>query len=300
MPNQVLYLLLFLSFLGGGLFVFAPLLAESLLFQPSRGDPGSPPELGGVAGELITVEASDGVAIQAWWYQLPGSAAAEVEGGLLSVSTSAPAVLFLHGNAGDISHRTALAMGLLSSGLSVLLLEYRGYGGSGGSPSEEGLHLDAVAGHEYLSRRLGSPERVVVFGRSMGGAVAARLAAERTVGALIVEASFTSLEAMARSLYPFLPGFLFNRLRGRFDTLSRLSEVTAPILIVHGSEDEIVPLEMGKALAEAAGPAGEWLEVDGAGHNDVFWVGGREYFGRLAGFVRERVGGEPRKKDSPH
>lgn len=190
-------------------------------------------------------------------------------------------------------------MGLLSSGLSVLLLEYRGYGGSGGSPSEEGLHLDAVAGHEYLSRRLGSPETVVVFGRSMGGAVAARLAAERTVGALIVEASFTSLEAMARSLYPFLPGFLFNRIKGRFDTLSRLSEVDAPILVVHGSEDEIVPLEMGKALAGAAGPAGEWLEVDGAGHNDVFWVGGREYFGRLARFVGERVRGESEEKDSP-
>ena len=186
-----------------------------------------------------------------------------------------------------------MARGLIQEGCSVLLLEYRGYGGSEGSPSEEGLYLDALAGYEFLSNRLGGSKTIVVLGRSMGGAVAAHLAATRPTGGLVLESAFTSLEAMARTLYPFLPGVLFRRLRGRFDTLANLPEVKAPILVVHGTEDEIVPVRMGRKLFEAAGTKGEWLEVPGAGHNDVFWVGGTDYFRVLGGFCRRNARGEP-------
>jgi fermentation-respiration switch protein FrsA (DUF1100 family) len=272
----------------GSIMVLSPALAEALLFQPSRGDPGPPPVLAGVAGERHYLSAADGVRIQAWWYPIRG------EGGRGASGTGAvgPGVLLLHGNAGDVSDRAPLARGLLAYGVSVLLLEYRGYGGSEGSPSEEGVQLDALAGYDFLAERIGGPENVVVFGRSMGGAVAARLAATRPTAGLILDSAFTSLEAMARGLYPFLPGFFFRRLRGRFDTEARVRETPVPVLVVHGTEDEIVPFRMGKELHGAAGPGSVWLEVPGAHHNDVPWVGGERYFRALAAFVRRAARGE--------
>jgi len=147
----------------------------------------------------------------------------------------------------------------------------------------------------FLEERVGDPGRIVIFGRSMGGAVAARLAATRPSGGLILESSFTSLEAMARTLYPFLPGFLFRRLRGRFDTLESVKDVRAPIFVIHGTQDEIVPFRMGEALLAGAAEPKEWLTIDGAGHNDTFWVGGDAYFEAIGRFVRKNIGGEPSK-----
>lgn len=273
--------------------VLSPTLAEFLLFQPSRGDPGDPPTLAGVRGESLPLRTSDGVTIQAWWYPVR-TEGPEEELAEARRAFQLPAVLVLHGNAGDISHRTPIARGLLQEGCSVLLLEYRGYGGSGGSPSEEGLYLDALAGYEFLSERLGGSASIMVLGRSMGGAVAARLAATRATGGLVLESAFTSLEAMGRILYPFLPGIFFRRLRGRFDTLGSLRDVKVPILVVHGARDEIVPLRMGRTLYEAAGARRQWHEVPGAGHNDVFQVGGREYFRVIGGFFKRYGRGEPR------
>jgi fermentation-respiration switch protein FrsA (DUF1100 family) len=272
-----------LVLLGGALMLFSPSLAEILLFQPSKGDPGPPPPLLGIDGTSLLLGASDGVRIQGWWYEYPGE-------------EPAPAILFFHGNAGDISHRTPIAQGLLAEGLSVLLLEYRGYGGSEGRPGEEGLALDAEAGMDFVEERAGGADRVVVFGRSMGGAVAARLAARRKPGGLILEASFTSLEAMARALYRILPAVLFRRLRGRFDTLLELRRVSAPTLVIHGTEDEIVPFRMGEELFASAPGRRVWLPVEGAGHNDVYWRGGKPYFMVIGDFVRQCVG---RGSDAP-
>jgi len=262
--------------------ILSPGLAEALLFRPSRGDPGPPPALAGVRGEIAWISTTDGVRIQGWWYPVPAGAMSGGVGG-----DALPAVLLLHGNAGDISHRTPLARGLLEQGCSVLLLEYRGYGASEGSPSEEGVHLDAMAGLDFLLGRGLAPGRIIVFGRSMGGAVAAHLAAVRPVGGVILESAFTSLHGMARALYPFLPGFLLHRLRGRFDTLAEVGKLSGSILVVHGTRDEIVPYDMGRRLLDAAGPGTEWYPVHGAGHNDVFWVGGEDYFRTLGSFIRE-------------
>lgn len=282
--------------------VLSPALAETLLFQPSRGDPGPPPTLAGIPGKTVWLEGSDGVQIQGWWFPKVGPSAAGppadstettpdnlAEPRIADPVSPSPAVLLLHGNAGDISHRTPLAEGLLQQGMSVLLLEYRGYGASQGRPGEAGFLEDAKAGMDFLVQEVGSPDRVVVFGRSMGGAVAAGLASIRPPGALILEASFTSLEAMARRLYPILPRVLFRRLKGRFDTLQLVKGVTSPVLVVHGTGDEIVPFEMGEALLAAAPEPKAWLPVQGAGHNDVFWVGGPDYFRSLARFVRESL-----------
>lgn len=281
-------LLLIFLLLFGGIMVLSPALAEILLFQPSRGDPGPPPTLAGVRGENLRLRTSDGVGIQGWWFPFfrPGFQDGQSAANPLDPS---PAVLLLHGNAGDISHRAPLAEGLLREGISVLLLEYRGYGASEGKPSEEGFILDAMAGMDFLEEKVENAGRVVVFGRSMGGAVAAGLSSLRPSGALILEASFTSLEAMGRALYPFLPGFLFRRLRGRFDTLEKVKKVEVPVLVIHGTRDEIVPLSMGETLYAAASEPRAWYAVQGAGHNDVFWVGGEEYFRELAQFIRRSL-----------
>lgn len=285
---------LLLTSLGVLAMVLSPRLAEAILFRPSKGDPGPAPSLAGVPGEVAWLETSDGVEIQAWWYRC-----SRVDSRRDVSGRTPPAVLLLHGNAGDISHRTPLARGLLEEGVSVLLLEYRGYGGSHGEPSERGLHLDGLAGLEFLQARGMAPENVVLFGRSMGGAVAVRLAAAQPVGGVILESSFTSLQDMARTVYPFLPGFLWVRIRGRFDTLERMKALSVPVLVVHGTRDQLVPLRMGRALLEAAGSRGEWYPVPGAGHNDAFLVGGRDYFRALATFIRDSTGGGPREGDPP-
>jgi uncharacterized protein len=268
-----------LVLLGGILLILSPKLAEALLYQPSRGDPGPPPVLLGVPGEVVTLTTEDGVPISAWWYE-----AGRRDGG------SPPMILFLHGNAGDISHRTPIAEGLLREGLSVLLLEYRGYGSSGGKPSEGGFHLDARAGRDFLLGKGGGSARIVVMGRSMGGAVAVSLAAREPVGGLVLESAFTSLAAMAGTIYPFLPSVLFRRLRGRFATVELVRDVDVPVLVIHGEADDLVPLEMGRELLEAAREPKEWMGVPGAGHNDVFWVAGDSYFRRIAAFARECCG----------
>jgi uncharacterized protein len=268
-----------LALVGGILLILSPKLAEALLYQPSRGDPGPPPVLLGIPGEAVTLTTEDGVPLSAWWYE-----AGMRDGG------APPMILFLHGNAGDISHRTPIAEGLLGENLSVLLLEYRGYGSSGGKPSEDGFHLDARAGRDFLLGRGGGHGRIVVMGRSMGGAVAAGLAAREPVGGLVLESAFTSLEAMAGILYPFLPSILFRRLQGRFDTLELVRDVGVPVLVIHGHGDDLVPLAMGMELLEAAREPKEWMGVPGAGHNDVFWVAGHSYFRRIAFFARDCCG----------
>ncbi len=285
MPASPFVFRVFLSLvlLGGTLMVFSPSVAEFLLFQPSRGDPGVPPILQGVAGRNVSLTTADGIEIQAWWYEVEGNGLGPV-----------PSVLFFHGNAGDISHRMPIAEGLLREGLSVLLLEYRGYGGSGGKPSEEGFYQDALAGWTFLLEQKGGPARIVIFGRSMGAAVAARLAANRPPGGLVLESAFTSLKAIGQSVYPFLPAFFFSRLKGRFATRDWVERVEAPLLVIHGNEDELVPLTMGRDILDAGRGPKEWLAVPGAGHNDVFWVGGSEYFRRIGDFARENVRGGPR------
>lgn len=263
-------ILILVLLVGVPFVIVSPALAEHLLFYPDRRDPGAPPVLASVAGERVELETSDGVGIFGWWYGPPDASAA---------------VLLLHGNAGNVAGRTVLAEGLVAREIGVFLLEYRGYGGNPGEPSIEGTIRDAEAGLDFVARRAGGEERTVLFGRSLGGAVGMQALEGRRVGAVILESTFTSLEAMARSVYPWLPGLLFRRLRGLLDTRSAVARLDAPLLVVHGSRDDLVPAEMGRQLLEAGPGPREWYEVPGAGHNDVFVVGGAAYFDRLARFL---------------
>lgn len=276
--GRILLLLVLVLLLAQGVLalVISPGLVASFLFFPSREDPGPAPVLTGVAGEDVFLTTPDGTRIHGWWHEAgPG----------------APAVLHLHGNAGNIGGRTPIAAGFLRHGISVFMLDYRGYGRSQGKPVEEGVYEDARTALAWVEERAG-PGGVVLHGASLGGAVAARLASERPhVAGLILESTFTSLEEMAGVAYPFLPTFLRGRLGGQFDTLSLIPGLRMPILLIHGSADTLIPVEMGRVLHRAAadrasGTRAEWFEVQGAGHNDVFPTGGETYVRRMADFVR--------------
>jgi uncharacterized protein len=271
--RRMITLLVLLGVMGGVLMIAAPLLAEHLLYHPSTADPGPPPAVGAVRGEDIALTTSDGVRIHGWWYEVP----------------DAPAILLLHGNAGHIGHRGFIAHELVRRGWSVLLLEYRGYGNSEGRPSEQGLYRDAQAGFEFLVERTGAPERVALFGRSLGAAVAARLVAGSDAGALILDSPFTSLRDIAGAVYPFLPGVLFRRLEGRYDTRGALAGFGSPLLVITASRDRLIPPRMGRELFDGAAGPKEWYDVEGGGHNDLIDVAGPGYFDRLDDFLRRHL-----------
>lgn len=262
----------------GAYIMFSPRTAEWFLFLPDSSDPGEPPALHGVSGRSVDLETADGVRVHGWWWD---------------VGAEAPAVVFFHGNAGNIGGRLQTAEGLVVRGISTFLLDYRGYGRSAGNPSEEGIRLDGEAALDWVAGQAGGSHRVVLHGRSLGGVVAAEVAARHSPAGVILESTFTDLHAMARAVYPVIPSFLLRRLKGHFDVLEAVSRIDAPLLIIHGTADRLVPFSMGRALREQAGPGAEWYPVEGAGHNDLVWVGGEDYFDEVADFVH-RVATSPR------
>ena len=173
--------------------VISPAFAERFLFLPERLGSTSPPVVAGTPPRDIWLTAEDGTRIHSW---------------LFEVSGDAPVVILFHGNAGHIGHRIPLADGFVSRQLSVLLVDYRGYGWSEGRPSEKGLYLDGAAAYGFVVDQLGGARNVVLFGRSLGAAVATHVASRREVGCLVLEAPFTSLDEIAAAVYPFLPSFL--------------------------------------------------------------------------------------------
>jgi uncharacterized protein len=198
--------------------------------------------------------------------------------------TAGPTFLWFHGNAGNISHRVAM-MELIRRelGVSIFIFDYQGYGRSAGRASEPATHEDARAALTYLRSRPDVDQgRIVYFGKSLGAAVATRLATEDPPYRLIVQSAFTSVSEMARLHYPFLP--IGRLLSTRFDTHERIGNVRAPVLIIHGDRDEIVPLDHAQLLYGAAAEPKRLFVVRGAGHNDVIDVGGRQYLDVLREF----------------
>jgi hypothetical protein len=227
----------------------------------------------GLPLEEVWFQAEDGTRLFGWY---------------VHASPSAPVLLWCHGNAGNMIHRLDNLAGLYRLGLSVFLFDYRGYGRSSGQPFEEGLYQDALAAYSYLITARGvPPERLVLFGRSLGASVAGELASRRPAAGLILEASFPSLAAMARAHCLGLP--LHWLLSGRFPLDERLKRVTVPVLVVHGDRDETVPIELGRAVFEAARPPKSFYVIAGADHNNTYQAGGRAYFQRLRQFIHDVV-----------
>lgn len=245
------------------------LLQERLVYFPQMGrDILVTPAGRGLRYEDLTLAASDGERLHAWWVP------ADVPKGV---------VLLFHGNAGNISHRIDYAVMFRRLGYSTLLLDYRGYGRSTGSPSEAGTYVDAETAWRWLTdERKVAARDIVLYGESLGGGVASWLAARHDVRALILASTFTSTVDLGSEIYPFLPVRLAARIR--YDTIGRLPSVRAPVLVIHSPDDEIIPFSHGRRLFEAAPEPKAMLELAG-GHNDGFVFRRQEWVARLEAFL---------------
>jgi uncharacterized protein len=207
-------------------------------------------------------------------------------GWFVDAGPQAPTLLWCHGNAGNIIHRLENLAELYRVGLSVFVFAYRGYGRSEGKPSEAGLYQDAQAGYDYVTKQRAVPHNgMVIFGRSLGAAVATDLICRRSAAGLILESPFPSVAAVAK--LTFFGGAAYWLLNSKFNLLERLPFVAAPILIIHGEQDSIIPLKLGKMVFEAAPSPKEFYNVRGADHNNLYRVGGSDYFRRLRQFVEK-------------
>ncbi len=196
------------------------------------------------------------------------------------------AVIVFNGNAGHRAHRSSLAEALSESGLSVLLFDYRGYGGNPGRPSERGLAMDARAAVSGLVSQPGvDPERIVYFGESLGAAVALGLAQEVPPAALVLRSPFTSLADVGALHYPYLPVRLL--LRDRYPSFERIGALDAPVLVVAGSEDGIVPPSQSRRVYQAAAGPKRLVVIPGAGHNDPELLAGERLVGEVLRFLEE-------------
>lgn len=240
-----------------GIMVLVWAFQSRLLYFPARGLVGTPAAMG-MAYTDVRFQASDGVRLHGWYIPAGEQAPAGERG----------TVLFFHGNGGNISGWLSAIVPFRELGFDTFLIDYRGYGESQGEPSELGTYRDAEAAWRYLTEERGiAADRIVLVGRSLGGAVATWLAERHSPRALILESTFTSVPDLASELYPWLPVRLL--VRFRYDTASRLPRVGAPVLIVHSRTDEIIPFHHGQRLFEAARPPRAFLEVQG-GHNEGF------------------------------
>ena len=210
-----------------------------------------------------------------------------LHGWFVPAAQARAAVLFFHGNAGSIVHRLDWLPMFQQLRLSVLLVDYRGFGASTGSPSEAGTHVDAEAAWRFLTETRGIPAgRIVVMGESLGGAVAARLAARVHPAALVLHSAFTSAPDLAADLYPFLPARLLTRFD--YNTLDAVMKLRCPLLVAHSPGDEIVPVAHGRRLHDAATVDKQWLELAG-GHNDGFLFMRAEWINAFDAFMRRHL-----------
>ena len=260
-----------------------------MLYYPDRTIDQTPDQLG-LKYDDITLTASDGVKINGWFVHAPDAP-----------RSPRSTILFLHGNAGNISHRMEKLQILADLGADTFIIDYRGYGRSEGQPNEQGTYRDAQAAYEYLTNgapgqpRLGEtplrhfsgnralpPQSIIVYGESLGSAVAVDLATKRPVGGVIIEEAFTSVGDVGQKMFPFLPVRWL--VRNKYDTLSKIGRINAPLLIFHSRDDELIPIRHAQRLFAAANEPKQLVELTG-GHNDAFAVSGETYRAALKDFL---------------
>jgi len=253
-------------------------LENKLIFFPTRYPDGFW-DRGGPPIEDAWFEAFDGVQLHGWYLGHEGPSAV---------------ILFAHGNAGNLSHRIDQLHALAALGASVLVFDYRGYGRSEGSPDEAGVYRDARAARDWLADKTGvAPEQIVLYGRSLGGAVMVDVAVADGARALILDATFDSLRAVAAAHYP---GFLVDLLlTARFDSAAKIGRFEGPLLVLHGDADRVVPFEAGQRLFEAATEPKTFVSLPGLGHNDPRTGAGRRAVEEFIASLGEHdVTGAPR------
>lgn len=240
------------------------------VYFPAAWEPADWAGISGLPLKDVAFEASDGTTLHGW---------------AIPAGNGSPWLLFCHGNAGNIVHRLEHLAVLYRQNISVFIFDYRGYGRSAGVPSEDGLYRDAAAAYDTLTQRYHvTPQQLVLFGESLGSAVAADLAARRQAAGLILEAPFSSVTEMFKAAR--MPRVLRPLIRARYEVVKRMPQVRMPVLVIHGDRDDIVPTALGRQVFEAAASPKEMYLIPGAGHNDLVAVGGEAYGQHLAGFVR--------------
>jgi uncharacterized protein len=261
MPRMLLAGLVGVGVIAALLVVLPWALQRRLIYLPSM---APVPSVGQVlpGARDVTLHTADGLALGAWLVP-PRYPDRKVT------------VLVADGNAGDRTLRAPLAAALADQGVGVLLFDYRGYGGNPGSPSERGLALDVRAAHRFLVEQAGiPPHRLIYYGESLGAAVVAELATEYPPAALVLRSPFVDLASVGQIHYPFLP--VRALLRDRFPTAEHVARVAAPVTVIYGSRDSIVPAEQSRAVAAAVVGDVRTVEIDGADHNDLVLLDGAE------------------------
>ena len=257
--------LLLLLVINGVMYLQQP----RITFYPYEELQGNPAQWG-LSYEDVHLATEDGVSLHGWYLPHP---------------SATKTLLFFHGNGGNISHRRDSLLIFHRLGLNVLIIDYRGYGLSGGEPSEQGLYLDANAAWDYLTEQRGlEPQQIVIFGRSLGGAVATDLASRVVPAALILESTFSSARDMAAELFPYLSPLLV--LRYGFDSSEKIGRTNGPLLMLHSPQDEIIPYALGRKLFAKAPQPKEFIDLRG-GHNDGFLLSQPDYENRLKAFLYE-------------
>jgi fermentation-respiration switch protein FrsA (DUF1100 family) len=257
-----------LLILIGALWYSLASLERRSLYYPDRQIVASPSDYG-MPFDDLSLETRDGKKIHGWFIPAP--------------PLGGKTLLFCHGNAGNISHRLDKIAKYRALGLNVLIFDYRGYGQSEGSPSEAGTYLDAEAAHQYLvQQKKIPPEQIVLYGESLGCAVAVEMARRHPSAALILESPFTSTIAMGKLVLPWLPVRWI--IRNKYDNLAKISQIHMPIMIMHSPQDEIVPFQMGQQLFAAAPEPNKFFQLTG-GHNDGYETTGSSYTKALHQFM---------------
>lgn len=269
MITALVSVLFALVVLNGWMFLQQP----GMIFFPARGLQATPADWA-MSYEDVSLKSADGIELHGWY--IPAPRAERV-------------VLFLHGNAGNISHRGESIAIFRRLGLDVFIFDYRGYGRSDGEPGEAGLYQDAAAAWRYLVETRGvSPGNIVVFGRSLGGAVAAQLASrvQPQPGGLILESTLSSARDFAKAAFPLLSRVLV--VRYQFDSVARLAQVRCPVLVLHSPTDEIMPYRLGEKLYQSAHEPKRFVALRGD-HNSGFMQSQPQYEQALGEFIASLV-----------
>ncbi|MFH1350123.1 MAG: alpha/beta hydrolase [Pseudomonadota bacterium] len=269
MPVKWTTIIVFIFIMGLSFYLFYPKIENFFVFFPQSPFDFTPEEYK-LSYRDVYFNTEDGFRLHGWFFPL---------------EKGSPVILFCHGNAGNISHRLDNISRLIGQNLQVFIFDYRGYGKSSGRPSEKGVYKDGLAAYAYLVQQENlHSDNIILFGRSLGAAVAIEVALRKKVRSLIIESAFTSTKEMAKTMplfFPFSP-----LLPAHYNNLTKIPLLNMPKLIIHGERDEIVPFTMGERLWEAAKDPKYFLPIKGAGHNDTYLLGGKRYFQIISSFVR--------------
>jgi fermentation-respiration switch protein FrsA (DUF1100 family) len=249
--------MLFIAYWGLGVILF--FMQPKFLYKPLPEVTYTPGELG-LDFEDVTFRTDDGVKLTGWY---------------VPADESKPTILFCHGNGGNMMHRLDSINIFNNLGLNCFIFDYRGYGQSRGRPTEEGTYVDAAASYRYLTEdKMVQPQDIIIFGRSLGGSIAAQLATNVKAQSLVIESSFTSYVDIGERFYPYMPVRWFAAFG--YKTAEYIRDVECPVMIIHSRNDEIIPFELGLELYEIANEPKRIVEINGS-HNDGFLISGEIY-----------------------